>query len=165
MASLKKYDAVDFTRSFSDEEISSLEHEWLIWARGEQLPPPGDWTTWLLMGGRGSGKTRAGAEWVRALATGNDQCAPVSPIAIVGETLSQARAVMVEGPAGILNIGPANLRPKFDRSRNLLTWKNGAEAMLMSASEPNSFRGPQFAAAWCDEVAKWPNSEAAWDML
>jgi len=165
LANLKKYDAVDFAHSFSDEEILSLQHEWLIWARCEQLPPPGDWTTWLLMGGRGSGKTRAGAEWVRALAMGSNERAPVSPIAIVGETLSQARAVMVEGPAGILNIGPENLKPRFDRSRNLLIWKNGAEAILMSASEPNSFRGPQFAAAWCDEVAKWPNSEAAWDML
>ncbi len=183
MASLKKYDHDGMLSGFSDEEVAVLEHEWLIWARAEQLPPPGDWTTWLLMGGRGSGKTRAGAEWVRSLATGHSLIAktptagsgsfpeqngvhsPVSPIALVGETLSQARAVMVEGPAGILNIGHPDLRPRFDRSRNLLTWKNGAQAFLMSASEPEGFRGPQFAAAWCDEVAKWPNSEAAWDML
>lgn len=165
MASLRKYDLHGIIEGFCDEEIAILEHEWLIWARQEQLPPNGDWTTWLLMGGRGSGKTRAGAEWVRALATGAMNTPPTSPIALVGETMAEARAVMVEGPAGILNIGPVDQRPKFDRSRNLLTWKNGAQAILMSASEPDRFRGPQFAGAWCDEVAKWPNSEAAWDML
>lgn len=114
------------------------------------------------MGGRGAGKTRAGAEWVRGLATADN---PVSPIALVGETMAQARAVMVEGESGLLNIGPADERPKFDRTRNLLVWENGAQAELMSGSEPERFRGPQFAAAWCDEAGKWPNAEAAWDML
>ncbi len=116
------------------------------------------------MGGRGSGKTRAGAEWVRGLATAKTG-ALLGPIALVGETMSEARAVMVEGPAGLLNIGPTETRPKFDRSRNRLTWENGTEAYLMSATDPDGFRGPQFAAAWCDELAKWPSGEAAWDML
>lgn len=118
----------------------------------------------MLMGGRGSGKTRAGAEWVRGLATA--KTGPLlGPVALVAETMSEARAVMVEGPAGLLNIGPVATRPKFDRSRNRLIWKNGTEAYLMSATDPDGFRGPQFAAAWCDELAKWPGGEAAWDML
>ncbi|HHG91055.1 MAG TPA: ATP-binding protein [Devosia sp.] len=117
------------------------------------------------MGGRGSGKTRAGAEWVRELAAGKSGRAFSGPIALVSETIAQARAVMVEGTSGILSIGPVSDRPRFDQGRNMLVWKNGSEALLMSASEPERFRGPQFAAAWCDELAKWPNAEAAWDML
>lgn len=146
----------------SDEEVAVLGHEWVLWARDEQLPPTGEWTTWLILGGRGAGKTRAGAEWVRALAEAEK---PVSPIALVGETINQARAVMVEGESGLLNIGPDETRPKFDRSRNLLTWPNGVTAELFSGSEPDRFRGPQFAAAWSDEIGKWPRAEAAWDML
>jgi len=142
--------------------VEALAGDWPIWARPAQLPPDGDWTTWLLMGGRGSGKTRAGAEWVRSLALGKT---PVSPIAIVGETINQARAVMVEGESGLLNIGPNAAKPKFDRTRGMLIWENGVEALLMSGSEPERFRGPQFAAAWCDEIGKWPDAEAAWDML
>jgi len=114
------------------------------------------------MGGRGSGKTRAGAEWVRRCATSGILG---GPIALVGETLDQARAVMVEGESGLLSIHPAHQRPKFDRSRGRLEWPNGAEALLMSGSDPERFRGPQFAAAWCDEIGKWPNGEQAWDML
>jgi phage terminase large subunit-like protein len=132
-----------------DGDVADLVHDWPLWARPEQLPPEGDWTTWLMLGGRGAGKTRAGAEWVRALAEADD---PVTPIALVGETINQARAVMVEGESGLLNIGPENSRPKFDRSRNLLTWPNGVTAELLSGSEPERFRGPQFAAAWCDDL-------------
>ncbi|UJQ95949.1 terminase family protein [Mariluticola halotolerans] len=141
------------------EEVAG---DWVHWARPEQLPPKGDWTTWLLMGGRGAGKTRAGSEWVRGLV---NETIPVSPIALVGETIAQARAIMVEGESGLLRIGPAATRPKFERSANRLLWPNGAMAELMSGSEPERFRGPQFAAAWCDELGKWPNAEAAWDML
>ncbi len=162
---MKKPEVDKFVAALSDGEIDELEHDWSFWARPEQLPPKGKWTTWLLMGGRGSGKTRAGAEWVRELATGLSTKAIAGPIALVSETISQARAVMVEGTSGILSIGPVSERPRFDRTRNLLVWRNGTQAHLMSASEPERFRGPQFAAAWCDELAKWPNAEAAWDML
>jgi len=112
------------------------------------------------MGGRGSGKTRAGAEWVRQLAMGHD---PASPIAIVGETITDAMAVMVEGDSGLLRVHPDVDMPVVRGNR--LLWPNGVEAMVLSASDPDRFRGPQFAAAWCDEVAKWPDAEAAWDML
>ncbi|RYE81806.1 MAG: ATP-binding protein, partial [Hyphomicrobiales bacterium] len=111
-----------------------------------------------MLGGRGSGKTHAGAEWVRTLAE-----AKVSPIALVGQTMTEAVTVMVRGESGILAAHPAPQRPRL-RS-NVLTWPNGVQAFVMSASDPDRFRGPQFAAAWCDEVAKWPDAEATWDML
>ena len=122
------------------------------------MPPEGDWTTWLMLGGRGSGKTRAGAEWVRALAA-----AKVTPIALVGETMTEAIAVMIRGESGLLNVHPDEDRPVLKGAS--LVWPNGVEGVVMSASDPDRFRGPQFAAAWCDEVAKWPDAEAAWDML
>ncbi len=142
----------------ADDELEALLFDWQIWARPQQLPPDGDWTTWLLIGGRGSGKTRAGAEWVKSLAA-----AGVSPIALVGETMSEVLAVMVGGDSGLLSVHTADERPVL-KGMSLL-WPNGVEAMILPASDPDRFRGPQFAAAWCDEVAKWPNAEASWDML
>lgn len=142
----------------TEEELGFLHHNWGIWAREAQKPPEGDWTTWLLVGGRGSGKTRAGAEWVRALAA-----AGVTPIALVGETMIEAIAVMIKGESGLMRVTPHGERPRLIGST--LIWANGVEASVLSASDPERFRGPQFAAAWCDEVAKWPHAEAAWDML
>jgi phage terminase large subunit-like protein len=142
----------------SDVSVRNLYYDWPAWARDEQLAPKGDWTTWLLMGGRGSGKTRAGAEWVRGLAASG-----VTPIALVGETMTDAVAIMVKGESGILRVTPRGERPKL--SGATLSWPNGAEGMILSASDPDRFRGPQFAAAWCDEIVKWPDAEAAWDML
>ena len=109
------------------------------------MPPEGDWTTWLMLGGRGSGKTRAGAEWVRALAA-----AEVTPIALVGETMTEAIAVMIRGESGLLNVHPDEERPVLKGTS--LIWPNGVEGVVMSASDPDRFRGPQFAAAWCDEI-------------
>lgn len=135
-----------------------LLFDWSFWAQAKQLPPEGDWTTWLLMGGRGSGKTRAGAEWVRALAQ-----AGVGPIALVGETMTEALEIMVRGESGILAVCRDDERPLL--RGNKLFWPSGTEATIMTASDPERFRGPQFAAAWSDEVGKWPHAEAAWDML
>lgn len=134
-------------------------HDWPFWARADQLPPQEDWTSWLILGGRGAGKTRAGAEWVRAQ---KEQC---HHIALVGETHGDARSVMVEGPSGLLAIAPPYDRPHFEPSRHRLVWDNGAVATLYSASDPESLRGPQFDAAWCDELAKWRYGQACWDML
>jgi phage terminase large subunit-like protein len=122
------------------------------------LPPRGEWTTWLLMGGRGSGKTRAGAEWVRNLAERG-----VSPIALVGETIAEAIAIMVRGHSGLMSVHRPESRPVLKGAE--LTWSNGVVATLLPASDPERFRGPQFAAAWCDELGKWPHAEDAWDML
>ncbi len=142
----------------SDEEATALMFDWPFWRRPSQTPPAGDWVTWLLMGGRGSGKTRAGAEWIREQAA-----ASVGPIALVGETITEALAVMVAGPSGIMSVTPLGERPRL--SGATLYWPNGVVGTVLGASDPERFRGPQFAAAWCDEVGKWPNAEAAWDML
>jgi phage terminase large subunit-like protein len=133
--------------------------------REEQIPPDGDWTIWLFLGGRGAGKTRAGAEWVRGLALGLDgfSAKPVERIALVGETFADVRDVMIEGVSGILSL-PGE-RPLWEPTRKKLTWPNGAVAQCFSAEEPESLRGPQFGAAWCDELAKWKRAEAVWDML
>lgn len=123
----------------SARQLRLLRHHWQLWAHPGQLPPLGDWQCWLIMAGRGFGKTRAGAEWVRAVA----QVDPDARIALVGATLGEARSVMVEGESGLLAIAPRGMRPKFEPSRRLLTWPNGAQAMLYSAGEPESLRGPQ----------------------
>jgi phage terminase large subunit-like protein len=120
-----------------------------------------DWTTWLIIGGRGSGKTRAGAEWVSGLARKN----PKARIALVGETEHDAREVMIEGISGILSVHRRGERPEWTSSRRRLEWPNGAVAQLFSAEEPESLRGPQFSAAWLDELAKWRHAEATFNML
>jgi phage terminase large subunit-like protein len=158
--------------ALSAGEADFLLHDWQLWAREDQLPPTlpqggGHWTTWLILGGRGAGKTRAGAEWVRGLALGKPPfaTAPVERIALVGETLGDARAVMIDGPSGLLAIHPTGERPSYNASRRELTWPNGAVAQLFSADDPESLRGPQFGAAWADELAKWRYAQATWDML
>lgn len=153
----------------SDRELRDINYDWRLWAReDQQLPPAGEtWRTWLLMGGRGAGKTRAGAEWIRAVALGlwPELAAPARRIALVAPTFDEARMVMIEGKSGLLAIHPDDERPRFQPSRRQLTWPNGAVAQIFSAEEPDGLRGPQFDAAWCDELAKWPRAEANWDML
>lgn len=163
---------VEFLQGLSAAEISFLLHDWQLWARDDQLPPGkaqggGDWITWLILGGRGAGKTRAGAEWVRSAALGKlpYTAFPAGRIALIGETLADVRAVMVEGQSGILAIHPASERPAFVSSKREVQWPNGVIAQLFSADDPESLRGPQFAAAWCDELAKWRYAEKTWDML
>ncbi|MEL6236570.1 MAG: terminase family protein [Pseudomonadota bacterium] len=139
-----------------------------MWAlAGHQLPPEGDWTTWVILGGRGAGKTRAGAEWVRRQVEGARPSDPgrCRRVALVAETLDQAREVMVFGESGILACSPGDRRPQWQSSRKRLVWPNGAEARVFSASDPESLRGPQFDCAWSDELAKWKKGRAAWDML
>jgi phage terminase large subunit-like protein len=145
----------------------ALLKDWEIWARPEQMPPNTDWTTWLLLGGRGAGKTRAGSEWVRGAALGRAPYArrPCGHIALIGESLADAREVMVEGVSGILAVSARAERPSWQPSRRRLEFGNGAVAQVFSAADPESLRGPQFDAAWSDELAKWPAAEAAWDML
>ena len=157
-----------FLASLAPATVLALPYLWSVWARpSTQLPPPGDWQTWLIMGGRGSGKTRAGAEWVRAQVEGATPLAPGprSRIALVAETADQARDVMVLGESGLIACTPRDRRPVFHVSRRHLEWPNGAQAWLYSAADPESLRGPQFDGAWCDELAKWRKAASAWDML
>lgn len=135
---------------------------------GKQLPPDGgDWRSWLILGGRGAGKTRAGAEWVRARALGCwAETGPRSQrIAIIAPTLGEARSVMIEGKSGLLGVHMADERPIYEPSKRQLTWSNGTIAQIFSADEPESLRGPQFDAAWCDELAKWKYADQVFDML
>jgi phage terminase large subunit-like protein len=149
------------------EYIEAASREWFVRGRLEQLPPRGDWNGWLLIGGRGSGKTRAGSEWINALVRGLpvSSTTRIGQIALIGETLADVRDVMIEGPSGILAAAHAGARPKFEISRRRVVWPNGAIAMMFSAEDPDSLRGPQFEAAWCDELAKWKYDVATFDML
>jgi phage terminase large subunit-like protein len=144
-------------------ECIALLHDWETFAHPHQIEPSGDWTTWLLLGGRGAGKTRAGAEWVKELV--RREGIKCSPIALIGETEHDAREVMVEGVSGLLEVHGRDQRPLWIPSRRRLEWPNGAVAQVFSAEDPESLRGPQFAAAWCDELAKWRHAEATFDML
>src|SRR6516165_10379393 len=146
-------------RAMAPGEAKAFEYDWRYRARPEQLPPAGTWRVWLLMAGRGFGKTRCGAEWVRA-----EVKAGRRRIALVGPTAADARNVMVEGASGILAISPGPERPLYEPSKRRLTWPNGAVATTYSADEPERLRGPQHDAAWCDELGAWRYPEA-WDML
>jgi phage terminase large subunit-like protein len=134
---------------------------WRAKARPSQLPPAGDWDGWLILAGRGFGKTRTGAEWIKELA----ETATASRIALVGPTAYLARTVMVEGESGILSVSSPWCRPIYESSKRQLTWPNGVMASISSAEEPDQLRGPQYSHAWGDEVAAWPNAQEAWDQL
>ncbi len=138
-----------------------------FWALPHQLPPAGDWRVWVVMGGRGAGKTRAGAEWVRAQVEGGRPRDPgrATRVALVGETYDQVRDVMIHGDSGILACAPHDRRPVWKASERKLIWPNAAEAQAFSATDPEALLGPQFDAAWVDELGKWKKGQAAWDML
>lgn len=132
-----------------------------------QHPPHGDWRTWVILGGRGAGKTRAGAEWVRAQVEGTTptQQGRCKCIALLGETLDQVREVMVFGISGIISSSPPDRVPQWESGRKRLVWPNGALAYAFSARDAEALRGPQFDGAWSDELCKWRNAKHAWDML
>ncbi|HEY7806604.1 MAG TPA: terminase family protein [Croceibacterium sp.] len=131
-------------KTLGQEARRRLRPYWRVWALDGQLTPGGAWHTWVIMAGRGYGKTRAGAEWVREVAEGD----PTARIALVGDSLGEARRVMVEGPSGLLAIARPKLRPAFEPSKRQLTWPGGAVATLYSAGEPESLRGPQHSHAF-----------------
>ena len=147
--------------TLTEAEVDLLEHVWGFWARTEQWAPPGDWRFWLLRGGRGAGKTRAGAEWVRAAV----EAGHARHIALIGPTEGAVRRVMVEGESGLLAIAPSWDRPRYEPRRHRLSWANGAVATLFSADAPERLRGPQHDAFWADELCAWRYAPYAWDML
>lgn len=152
-----------------DLDMDQLVWDWKVWARPEQLPPPGDdWAIWLYLAGRGAGKTRSAAEWVRdkAKVTSMGQLR----FALVARTAADVRDVIVEGESGIIAVTPPSERPLYEPSKRRLTWPNGNTATCFTADEPDSLRGPQFHYAWADEVAAWRQSPDAagmtsWDNL
>lgn len=165
LAKLEQDRRRELFRELAEDEQEALKFHWRLWARSEQLPPTGNWQCWLICAGRGFGKTRAGSEWVREVA----RLEPAARIALVGASIPEARAIMVEGESGILSCTPGGFRPEFEPSLKRLRWPSGAQAFLYSAAEPESLRGPQHSHAWCDEIAKWDNSAdravRAWDNL
>ncbi len=156
-----------FLNGLSDGALAALPYLFEFWALPHQIPPLGDWTTWVILGGRGAGKTRAGTEWVRSMVEGATPHAPghARRVALLGETYDQALAVMIKGESGILACSPPDRRPRWIAGERRLEWANGAEARVYSAHDPEALRGPQFEAAWADEMAKWPKAQEAWDML
>jgi phage terminase large subunit-like protein len=143
------------------QEREALERHWPFWARPDQLAPAGSWRTWLLLGGRGAGKTRAGAEWVRSEVEGGR----LGRVALVGPTLADVREVMIEGPSGLRALGRSGRVPLYQPSRRRLEWSSGAVAYAFSAEDPDSLRGPQFDGAWLDEFAAWRDAQSVYDTL
>jgi phage terminase large subunit-like protein len=157
----------DFLAGLSEHALLALPWLFDFWALPHQLPPEGDWKTWVCLGGRGAGKTRAGAEWVRAQVEGARPGDPgrARRVALVGETYDQVREVMIFGDSGILACSPPDRRPEWQATRRRLVWPNGAVASAHSAQDPEALRGPQFDAAWADELGKWTRAREAWDQL
>ncbi len=139
-----------------------LRYNWRFWARQNQLEPAGDWwVTWLILAGRGFGKTRTGAEWIREQA----ESGTVGRIALVAEDAADARDVLVEGESGILAISPKATRPTYEPSKRRLSWRNGCQATIYSGADPDTLRGPSHHIAWLDELAKYPCGQEVWDNL
>lgn len=153
----------------ADIDMDTLVWDWSSWARPEQRPPDGtDWSIWLYLAGRGSGKTRSAAEWVREKAKDTSQ--GQLRFALVARTAADVRDVIVEGESGIMNVSPPSEKPHYEPSKRRLTWPNGNTATLFTADEPDGLRGPQCHYAWADELAAWRQTPDAagmtsWDNL
>ncbi len=146
--------------SWTPKQAALYQADWHFWRRDDQEPPIANWRVWLVMAGRGFGKTRMGAEWVYETALAN----PGARIALIGATLVEARQVMVEGESGLLSLSFGNLL-NWEPSLRKVRWDNGSVATLYSAAEPESLRGPQHDFAWADEIAKWPGGISTWDNM
>ncbi|MGN6058018.1 MAG: DNA-packaging protein [Sphingomicrobium sp.] len=148
-----------FLRQLTPADLAQLDIWFELWAHDAQIAPGGGWRTWLLLAGRGFGKTRAGAEWINGIA----RARPGARIALVGATIADARAIMVEGVSGILNVARGHgYRLRWEPSLGRLRWPNGSEAQLFSGDHADGLRGPEHDFAWCDELAKWGEAEEAW---
>lgn len=156
MSSLPAAERLGLLAKWPDDELAALEYDWRFWARPDQLAPPGNWRTWLVMAGRGYGKTRVGAEWTRMSAR------DYPLVNIIGATADDARDIMIEGESGILAVCPPDERPRYVGSKRRLEWPNGARSLIFTADEPERLRGKQHMRLWCDEVAAWRYPDA-WD--
>ncbi len=161
LASLPEPERLNLLASLSEEEAGALLWDWSFWARPEQLPPPGEWDTWLILTGRGWGKTRTGAETVRDWV----ERGVARRIALVGPTAADVRDTMIEGESGILAVSPPWCYPAYEPSKRRLTWPNGAQAFAYSGEEPSRLRGPNHDAAWADELFFWQRMEQTFDNL
>jgi phage terminase large subunit-like protein len=163
LAAAKEPDQRKALENCTPSDLLKLDADFESWAHKSQRPPPGDgWRTWLMMAGRGFGKTRAGAEWIFRLANAR----PGVRIALIGANIADARTIMVEGVSGLQTVA-RNYRRKlrWEPSLGRLSWPNGSQAQLFSGDHADGLRGPEFDFAWCDELAKWRQAEATWDNL
>jgi len=161
LASLSEQEREEWLSSLTDREKAELAYNWDFWARPDQKAPEGDWFTWLILAGRGWGKTRTGAEWVRGLAHEYPGCR----IALVAETAADARDVMIKGDSGLLSVDPTLDQDSWSPTNRCLTWPNGSKAWTYNATEPDQLRGPQHHFAWADELAKYRYDQAMWDQI
>ncbi|MCF6320991.1 MAG: terminase family protein [Rhizobiaceae bacterium] len=156
-----------FVFQLHEYEAEFILRDWPIWGRSNQFPQLSGWKTWILLGGRGAGKTRAGAEWIRYIATlsrgATGHCG--GRIALIGESYSDVRDIMIEGQSGLLSVHRYNEMPKWHSTQRKLEWPNGAIGQVFSSRDPDGLRGAQFGAVWCDELCKWSNLTHTWDML
>ena len=155
--------------SLTEKQKAELKWHWPFWSRPNQRAPEGDWNTWLVLAGRGFGKTRMGSEWIRENVCGDTPMAPPPSgwqrIALVAETAADARDVMVLGDSGILACHPKEFRPEWSPTNRRLTWPNGVQAWVYNATEPDQLRGPQHHAGWLDELAKYRYMQETWDQF
>jgi phage terminase large subunit-like protein len=167
IAELSEEEQQTYLQALSEEEADALAYDWNFWGRPEQHAPDGDWSIWLLLAGRGFGKTRTGSEWIRSQVCGKTPLDKgiAGRVAIIGETAADCRDVLVEGQSGILATHAKEFRPTYEVTKRRLTWPNGATATLYNATEPDQLRGPQHEIALCDELAKWRYADETWDML
>ena len=161
MASLPENERAKILASLTEEEAEAILWDWNAWARPNQLPPPGDWMTWLVLAGRGFGKTRCGAEWVRAEVTAKR----ASSIALIAETQKDLEDVMCFGVSGLLSVFPPHQKPKITKKPIRIEFHTGAVAYGYNATEPDQLRGPNFDLAWGDELAKWRYARDTFDQL
>jgi phage terminase large subunit-like protein len=159
LVSLPPEKRAEIVRSLSSTDARRLLYTWRFWARPNQIAPEGDWRFWLLLAGRGFGKTRSAGEWVRERVD-----AGARRLILAGATAQDVRDIMIEGESGMLAISPPWNKPKYEPSKARLTWPNGAMALLLSADEPERFRGKQSDTIWADELAAWRYPEA-WDQM
>lgn len=156
LASLPDEEQREYVESRTDAEIEALAYDWDWHARPKQLPPEGDWQYWAIIAGRGFGKTRTGAEMVRAWARGH------SYVNLIGATSDDARDIMIEGESGVLAICPKHERPRYLAHKRQLVWPNGSKSLIFTADEPDRLRGKQHSKLWADEIAAWRYPES-WD--
>jgi phage terminase large subunit-like protein len=161
LASLPERERVEILASLTEAQAQELLWDWKAWARPNQLAPEGNWMTWLVLAGRGFGKTRCGAEWVREEVTAKR----ASRIALIAETQKDLEEVMVFGDSGIMSVFPPHQKPKVTKKPIKIEFHTGAIASGYNATEPDQLRGPQFTTAWGDELAKWRYARETWDQL
>lgn len=159
LAALPESERHSALEGLSTKDKTALRYHWPFWARPDQMAPEGDWSTWLVLAGRGFGKTRMGAEWIRDLAHKNPGCR----IALIAETAADARDVMIKGDSGLLSVDPTLDEDCWSPTNRCLTWPNGSRAWAYNATTPDQLRGPQHHFCWIDELAKFEYMQETWD--